>query len=179
MLLRALEEKTFLPLGSDRGSHSDFQLIAGTNRDLFADVREGRPASTFGPSRCRGSGHVPRTSSPTFDSNSTSTLRRQAITSRSGHRNAAQGIRCWDRATLDWPQVPGDHDAPPGAGHRCSRRVGPGDYSVRREGRAGAAKVRRARNSFSSEGRTIACPRPRAGTRRVKARYLSIRSLCA
>ena len=42
MLLRALEEKTFLPLGSDRESHSDFQLIAGTNRDLFAAVREGR-----------------------------------------------------------------------------------------------------------------------------------------
>jgi transcriptional regulatory protein RtcR len=42
MLLRALEEKTFLPLGSDREAHSDFQLIAGTNQDLFADVREGR-----------------------------------------------------------------------------------------------------------------------------------------
>src|SRR4030081_2466824 len=42
MLLRALEEKTFLPLGSDRESHSDFQLSAGTNRDLFAAVREGR-----------------------------------------------------------------------------------------------------------------------------------------
>jgi transcriptional regulatory protein RtcR len=42
MLLRALEEKTFLPLGSDRESHSDFQLIAGTNRDLFAAVHEGR-----------------------------------------------------------------------------------------------------------------------------------------
>jgi len=42
MLLRALEEKTFLPFGSDRESHSDFQLIAGTNRDLFAAVGEGR-----------------------------------------------------------------------------------------------------------------------------------------
>ena len=42
MLLRALEEKTFLPLGSDRESHSDFQLIVGTNRDLFAAVREGQ-----------------------------------------------------------------------------------------------------------------------------------------
>src|SRR5690348_3716011 len=42
MLLRALEEKTFLPLGSDREAHSDFQLIAGTNRDLLAAVREGR-----------------------------------------------------------------------------------------------------------------------------------------
>lgn len=42
MLLRALEEKTFLPLGSDREVHSDFQLIAGTNRDLQVAVREGR-----------------------------------------------------------------------------------------------------------------------------------------
>jgi transcriptional regulatory protein RtcR len=42
MLLRALEEKSFLPLGSDRESHSDFQLIAGTNRDLLAAVHEGR-----------------------------------------------------------------------------------------------------------------------------------------
>ena len=41
MLLRALEEKTFLPLGSDREVRSDFQLIAGTNRDLLAAVREG------------------------------------------------------------------------------------------------------------------------------------------
>jgi len=42
MLLRALEEKRFLPLGSDREVSSDFQLIAGTNRDLAALVREGR-----------------------------------------------------------------------------------------------------------------------------------------
>src|SRR5262249_29220012 len=42
MLLRAVEEKSFLPLGSDRESRSEFQLIAGTNRDLLASVREGR-----------------------------------------------------------------------------------------------------------------------------------------
>jgi transcriptional regulatory protein RtcR len=42
MLLRALEEKRFLPLGSDREVGSDFQLIAGTNRDLLAAVRAGR-----------------------------------------------------------------------------------------------------------------------------------------
>jgi transcriptional regulatory protein RtcR len=42
MLLRALEEKTFMPLGSDDEAHSDFQLIAGTNRDLHRAVREGR-----------------------------------------------------------------------------------------------------------------------------------------
>ena len=42
MLLRALEEKTFLPLGSDREARSDFQLIVGTNRDLLAAVSESR-----------------------------------------------------------------------------------------------------------------------------------------
>ena len=42
MLLRALEEKTFLPLGSDKPVKSDFQLIAGTNRDLRASVSEKR-----------------------------------------------------------------------------------------------------------------------------------------
>jgi len=42
MLLRALEDKRFLPLGSDREVSSDFQLIAGTNRDLRREVHEGR-----------------------------------------------------------------------------------------------------------------------------------------
>jgi transcriptional regulatory protein RtcR len=42
MLLRALEEKRFLPLGSDKEVSSDFQLIAGTNRDLADAVKEGR-----------------------------------------------------------------------------------------------------------------------------------------
>jgi len=42
MLLRAIEEKVFLPMGSDEESQSDFQLLAGTNRDLWARVREGR-----------------------------------------------------------------------------------------------------------------------------------------
>ncbi|MBA3845297.1 MAG: sigma 54-interacting transcriptional regulator [Planctomycetes bacterium] len=41
MLLRAIEDKTFLPLGSDVPVQSDFQLIAGSNRDLTADVRSG------------------------------------------------------------------------------------------------------------------------------------------
>jgi transcriptional regulatory protein RtcR len=41
MLLRALEEKRFLPLGSDIEATSDFQLIAGSNRDLLARVGEG------------------------------------------------------------------------------------------------------------------------------------------
>jgi transcriptional regulatory protein RtcR len=42
MLLRALEEKVFLPVGADTEVRSDFQLIAGTNRDLLAEVRECR-----------------------------------------------------------------------------------------------------------------------------------------
>ena len=42
MLLRALEDKRFLPVGSDREAKSDFQLVAGTNRDLAAQVAVGR-----------------------------------------------------------------------------------------------------------------------------------------
>ncbi len=41
MLLRALEEKRFLPLGADQEASSDFQLLAGTNRDLHAAVAAG------------------------------------------------------------------------------------------------------------------------------------------
>lgn len=42
MLLTAIEEKRFYPLGADKQVASDFQLVAGTNRDLTADVRAGR-----------------------------------------------------------------------------------------------------------------------------------------
>lgn len=42
MLLKAVEEKRFFPMGSDREVSSDFQLIAGTNRDLRVDVARGR-----------------------------------------------------------------------------------------------------------------------------------------
>ncbi len=42
MLLRAVESRTFLPVGSDREVSSDFQLIAGTNRDLNGAVAAGR-----------------------------------------------------------------------------------------------------------------------------------------
>ncbi|MCA8961008.1 MAG: RNA repair transcriptional activator RtcR [Planctomycetes bacterium] len=42
MLLRAIEEKRFLPVGADREDESDFQLIAGTHRDLGDEVRKGR-----------------------------------------------------------------------------------------------------------------------------------------
>jgi transcriptional regulatory protein RtcR len=42
MLLRALEERRFLPLGGDVEAESDFQLVAGSNRDLGAAVAAGR-----------------------------------------------------------------------------------------------------------------------------------------
>jgi transcriptional regulatory protein RtcR len=41
MLLKALEDKSFFPVGSDKEEHVDFQLIAGTNRDLRAEVLKG------------------------------------------------------------------------------------------------------------------------------------------
>ncbi|GAA5787078.1 RNA repair transcriptional activator RtcR [Chitiniphilus shinanonensis] len=42
MLLKAIEEKRFFPFGSDREADSDFQLIAGTMRDLGQWVASGR-----------------------------------------------------------------------------------------------------------------------------------------
>ncbi len=42
MLLKAVEEKRFYPMGSDREVESDFQLVAGTNRDLRTEVAAGR-----------------------------------------------------------------------------------------------------------------------------------------
>ena len=41
MLLRAVEEGVFLPVGADREVSSAFQLICGTNRDLADEVRRG------------------------------------------------------------------------------------------------------------------------------------------
>ncbi len=41
MILRAIEEGRFLPVGSDKEAESRFQLIAGTNRDLVAAVAKG------------------------------------------------------------------------------------------------------------------------------------------
>ncbi len=41
MLLRAIEDKRFPPLGGDREVSSDFQLLAGTNRDLAQAVADG------------------------------------------------------------------------------------------------------------------------------------------
>lgn len=42
MLLRAVEEKRFLPVGADKEVHNDFQLIAGTNCDLQLAVQQKR-----------------------------------------------------------------------------------------------------------------------------------------
>ena len=41
MLLTVLEEKHFYPVGSDKPVKADFQLMAGTNKDLRDAVREG------------------------------------------------------------------------------------------------------------------------------------------
>ena len=42
LLLKAIEEKSYRPLGATSDERSDFQLICGTNRDLLNDVRSGR-----------------------------------------------------------------------------------------------------------------------------------------
>ena len=42
MLLRAIEEQRFRPVGADQEAESNFQLIAGTNRDLQTDVGSGK-----------------------------------------------------------------------------------------------------------------------------------------
>ncbi len=41
MLLRAIEEKSFFPVGADREVTSDFKLLCGTNRNLQASVEQG------------------------------------------------------------------------------------------------------------------------------------------
>ena len=40
-LLRALQEKCFFRLGAERATHSDFRVIAATNRNLYADMLAG------------------------------------------------------------------------------------------------------------------------------------------
>ena len=42
MLLHAIENKRFHPVGSDTSVSSDFQLIAGTNQDLWLHISQGR-----------------------------------------------------------------------------------------------------------------------------------------
>ncbi|KEO85734.1 transcriptional regulator [Erythrobacter sp. JL475] len=41
MILRAIEEGRFLPVGADAETRSEFQLIAGTNRNLMTEVAAG------------------------------------------------------------------------------------------------------------------------------------------
>lgn len=42
MLLRAIEDKVFTPYGSDKETSSDFQLIAGTNQNLYKRIEQGK-----------------------------------------------------------------------------------------------------------------------------------------
>lgn len=75
MLLRAIEEKRFLPLGADQEAESSFELICGTNRDLGGAVKtedSGKiclPASTSGHSGCPGCRKGVRTYLPTWNTN--------------------------------------------------------------------------------------------------------------
>jgi transcriptional regulatory protein RtcR len=41
MILRAIEERRFLPVGADAETRSEFQLIAGTNRNVMTEVAAG------------------------------------------------------------------------------------------------------------------------------------------
>lgn len=42
LLLKAIEERRFLPVGGDAETESHFQLVCGTNRDLTEEVQAGR-----------------------------------------------------------------------------------------------------------------------------------------
>jgi DNA-binding NtrC family response regulator len=41
-LLRVLQERCFFRLGSERTTHSDFRIVAATNRDLYVDMLAGK-----------------------------------------------------------------------------------------------------------------------------------------
>jgi DNA-binding NtrC family response regulator len=41
-LLRALQEKCFFRLGAERTTHSDFRILAASNRDLYSEMNAGR-----------------------------------------------------------------------------------------------------------------------------------------
>jgi sigma54-dependent transcription regulator len=72
MLLRAIEEKRFVAVGSDKEATSDFQLLAGSSRDLaamsvlVAFARICWRGSICGPSVCPASLSGVRTLSPTL-----------------------------------------------------------------------------------------------------------------
>jgi DNA-binding NtrC family response regulator len=46
-LLKAIEEKSFFPLGSEKSIHSDFRLISATHEDLKAKIEKGEFRSDF------------------------------------------------------------------------------------------------------------------------------------
>jgi len=54
MLLRAIEEKRFLPVGADTETSSDFQLIAGTNKDLKAMASAANMVNSWASTSRRG-----------------------------------------------------------------------------------------------------------------------------
>ena len=128
MLLRAIEDKRFLPVGSEREVESDFQLIAGTNRDLRGrgprrpvprgparahqpvDLRAARPCAsgprTSSPTSTTSSSAGPRAAAPrvTFNkrgarSASSRSPRSPAATWRGNFRDLAAAIeRAWPRS---------------------------------------------------------------------------------
>ncbi len=81
MLLKAIEEKRFYPFGSDQQVSSDFQLIAGTVRDLRQRVAEGHSAKTCtralisGPSNYRACVSARKILSQTLTTNWNATRR--------------------------------------------------------------------------------------------------------
>jgi transcriptional regulatory protein RtcR len=115
MILRAIEDKRFLPVGADREAESDFQLIAGTNRDLAQCVadgtfREDLYASTSGPSRCQASLSAARTLRQTSTTSSIATPSAKVSGSRSTRRRAiatwlsrCQAKRCGQAIFATWP----------------------------------------------------------------------------
>lgn len=58
-LLRLLQERSFMRLGSTRVIHSDFRLVVATNKDLKEEVRQGRFRSDLFYRICVISLHVP------------------------------------------------------------------------------------------------------------------------
>ena len=117
MLLKAIEEKRFFPLGSDREVESDFQLIAGTHRDLRGT--SGRRPVPRGPVRphqpvdlrAAGPGWTPR------GHRAEHRLRTGAARPRA---RAAGAFSTWRPSVATWPSpVPAKR-----AGRQLPRAVG-------------------------------------------------------